>query len=379
VYEFCRTAHLSRRSLKKKFVEVQTRQATMNQNDGCGKTSGAFLHLVSSPELTLSICHFLGTSSSYDLACASQLSDEVVSSIMLYLKKLLTPRICVVGGRVGMRVLDAVQAFDPATGSWEILSPMHGGRNGCGSVVCRDHLYTIGGRNAQGKVTTDMQKYDFAKKRWFELPNLQSAREKFACVHIRGGIYIAGGWGGAAGSLAQADYFDPQTRKWSSLPPLPQPRYACGGATMQGCLFVAGGLGNVDQALNDVDVYDTRVGKWTSLPPMPTPRFDCAVAATGGRLFVIGGRNNLGQISDVVECFNPETRAWETLPPLVAPRFGCGASAVENKLYVFGGWDVDAVSRVEELDLSAEKLEWSSRLPPMPTARGGCYVTLLSR
>merc|ERR1719313_827639 len=120
------------------------------------KASNPLLDLVGSPGLTLSICHFLGTTSARDLACVSTLSEETVHQIMSHLKKLLPPQICVVGGRVGMKVLDAIQAFDPATSSWKILKPMQSSRNGCGAVAYRDHLYIMGGRNDQGKVSKDV-------------------------------------------------------------------------------------------------------------------------------------------------------------------------------------------------------------------------------
>lgn len=176
------------------------------------------------------------------------------------------------------------------------------------------------------------------------------------------------------------EHFDPASGKWTSLPSIPTARYACGGVAIGGCLYVIGGLSNSDQALNTLEAYDPQLGKWSLLPPMPTARFDCAVAELGGQLFVIGGRNNLGQILNIVECYNPKKGTWTTLPELVAPRFGCGASSIGNTLYVFGGWDVDAVSRVEELDLGCGKeLTWNSKLPTMPTARGGCAVTVISR
>lgn len=164
------------------------------------------------------------------------------------------------------------------------------------------------------------------------------------------------------------------------MPNIPTARYACGGVAINGCLYVAGGLSNSDQALAALEVYDPETGKWSSQPPMPTARFDCAAAELQGRLVVIGGRNNLGQIMDTVECFDPQKGTWETMPPLVAPRFGCGASSVGDTLYVFGGWEVDAVSRVEELSLGAGKTwSWTTRPTAMPTARGGCAVAILSR
>lgn len=388
VYGFRGMYHLSRRSPKKTGVaaSLTTREKDIPAVDyehhghDDANASNPFLHLVSSPELTLSICHFVGTASSKDCGCVSQLSNEVVSTIMHHLRKLLPPQICVVGGRADMKVRAAIEAYTPATDSWEIFKPMQSGRNGCGAVVCREQLYTIGGRNAEGKVSSDTQRYDLAKDEWVDLPSLHVGREKFACAQIGGGIYIAGGWGGKSGILDQTEYFDPDSGQWTSLPPLPQARYACGGVAMHGCLYVVGGLGDAEhQALSNVDVYDPWAGKWTSLPPLSKPRFDCAVAAMGGRLIVIGGRDNVREVSDAVECFDPVTGTWETLPSLVAPRFGCNASTVGNKLYVFGGWDTDAVSRIEELDFSNEKLEWNSSLSSMPTARGGCAVTVLSQ
>eukprot|EP00746_Dinoflagellata_sp_MGD_P141003 gnl/MRDRNA2_/MRDRNA2_74176_c0_seq2.p1 gnl/MRDRNA2_/MRDRNA2_74176_c0~~gnl/MRDRNA2_/MRDRNA2_74176_c0_seq2.p1 ORF type:complete len:390 (+),score=50.53 gnl/MRDRNA2_/MRDRNA2_74176_c0_seq2:74-1243(+) len=370
VYGFRGISHLSQRSLEKKFLEVQATVEHVNK-------SSQVIHLVGSPELALSVCHFLGMTSSKNWACVSKLSAEVVSTIMLHLQRLLPPRICVVGGRLGMKVHDAIEAFNPATSSWEVLKPMQSGRNGCGAVVYHGQLYIVGGRNAQGRISSDVQRYDLAKDEWVDLPNLQIGREKFACAQIKGGIYVAGGWGGAAGNLSQAEYFDPNSGEWTCLPPLPQARYSCGGVAFNGCLYVIGGLGDSDQALNNVDVYDPQSRVWASLPPMPTPRFDCAVAVVGGQLIVIGGRDSSRHISDVVECFDPVTGTWRSLPPLLTPRFGCCASAAGTKLYVIGGWCCDAVSSVDALDFSNERLEWDTTTTSIPTARGGCAVAML--
>jgi len=340
--------------------------------------------LIESSGLALSICHCLGQSSSKDLACVAPVLRVSVSVIMPYLKTLLPPLICIVGGRDGLKVQNDVHAFDQLTSSWESLKPMASARNGCGAVVCRDKLYAVGGRNELGKVSAEVQLYDETQKQWIFLANMQMEREKFACVEIRGGIYVTGGWGGKARELKLTEHFDPDRGKWTSLAPMPTARSSCGAAAINSCMYVAGGLSGRDEALAVLEVYNPETNTWKSMPPMPTPRFDCGVAAQGGRLIVAGGRsttNNLGEVLDVVECFDPHKGTWESLPPLVAPRFGCGAASVGDKVFVFGGWDdVGAVSRVEALELGPEKIStWNSKLPVMPTVRGGCAVTVLSR
>jgi len=334
--------------------------------------------------LALPVCHSLGQSSSKDLACVAHAFRESVSVIMPYLKTLLPPLICIVGGRDGLKVQNDVQAFDQSNSSWEALKPMASARNGCGAVVCRDKLYAVGGRNDLGKVSAEVQLYDEIQKQWVYLANMKAEREKFACVEIRGGIYVAGGWGGKARELQKTEYYDPDHGKWTSLAPMPTARSACGGAAINGCMYVVGGLNSKDEALDILEVYNPETNTWRSLPPMPTARFDCGVTALGGKLIVVGGRSttgNLGEVLDVVQCFDPQKGTWESLPALVAPRFGCGAASVGDKVFVFGGWDdVGAVSRVEELDLApGKKPTWNSKLPVMPTVRGGCAVTVLSR
>jgi hypothetical protein len=119
---------------------------------------------------------------------------------------------------------------------------------------------------------------------------------------------------------------------------------------------------------------------WESLPSGP-PVQGMNLAEYDGKVYRIGGmqpQNKPGEpevvqsIADAAR-FDPATGKWEPLPPLPAPRSSHDVVVINTKLYVMGGWTLKGKdktewpSTMEVLDLSAEKLAWTS--VPVPFTR----------
>ena len=59
----------------------------------------------------------------------------------------LSPKLYMVGGRNGLRTLNSVDSYDPATNVWETVSPMCSFRHGVGVAVLGGSMYAVGGHD----------------------------------------------------------------------------------------------------------------------------------------------------------------------------------------------------------------------------------------
>lgn len=164
---------------------------------------------------------------------------------------------------------------------------------------------------------------------------------------------------------------------------LPEAASSFGEVVSDGWLYVYGGH------IAHTHVYSTEAvsgrferlnlsdGKWEVLPGGPALQ-GMNLAAYDGKIYRIGGmepRNKPGEkqaISSVADCarFDPPTKSWEPLPALPEPRSSHDFAVVGNKLIVVGGWTLNGpagekwLDTVEQLDLSAKRLEWKSMKQP---------------
>lgn len=60
---------------------------------------------------------------------------------------ILNSRIYVVGGRDGLRTLNSVDSYDPATNSWDCVTPMCSYRHGVGVAAMSGPMYAVGGHD----------------------------------------------------------------------------------------------------------------------------------------------------------------------------------------------------------------------------------------
>lgn len=65
-----------------------------------------------------------------------------------------------------------VQRFDPTTGKWKELAPMHQPRSGHTCAVTSNYLIACLGGEATGVVFDTAEAYDVEKDRWVGLPSL---------------------------------------------------------------------------------------------------------------------------------------------------------------------------------------------------------------
>jgi Kelch motif len=185
--------------------------------------------------------------------------------------------------------VDALQRYDPPTGSWSSL-PGSGVPRGAASLAAVGcSLYAIGGASA-GHALNLVQAYDIRRGSWRTVASLQVAREHLAAVAI-GRRILAFGGRDAGRNLDAVEELNTRGGKWRPRPPLPTPRSGFGAAVVDGWAVVVGGeqLSEGDQTIAVVEAFDPRSRRWRKLPALPTPRHGLGVASRGGLVFALEG------------------------------------------------------------------------------------------
>lgn len=138
-----------------------------------------------------------------------------------------------IGGGAGPSQLSTsiVEAYDPATNTWHGLAPMPTPRTRLAAVTGPDgRIYALGGftGGTYGEAETPLatvEAYTPATNSWQVLASMPTPRVHFAAgVGIDGRIYAFGGWN-AAGlpAMASVEAYTPATNTWEVVANLPGP------------------------------------------------------------------------------------------------------------------------------------------------------------
>jgi hypothetical protein len=197
---------------------------------------------------------------------------------------------------------DALQRFDPDTGSWTLL-PGSGVPRGAATLTAVGcTLYAIGGASA-GTAQRRVQAYDIRSDRWRRVPSLRIAREHLASVAI-GARILAFGGRDSGGNLDTVEELDTRGGKWRRRPAVPTPRSGFGAAAVRGWVVLVGGeeLSEGTDTIRHVEAFDPRSRRWRKLPGMRTPRHGLGVVSRGLQAFAIeGGPRPGGSFSAALE------------------------------------------------------------------------------
>lgn len=172
------------------------------------------------------------------------------------------------------------------------LTEMATARSSHGVVVCKDKLYVVGGKDAEGTVLDSVEVYDFASEAWGILPvPMPQARTSInnAVVQHKGKVYVVGGLGWRGEYLQRVAVYDIAAEEWSVLPAeMMENRRAHAAAVHGNQIYLLGGVGHT--TLRSVEVYDIAAGEWSMISvEMQVARSAFAAAMHGDNLYAIGG------------------------------------------------------------------------------------------
>lgn len=259
-------------------------------------------------------------------------------------------KVYVFGGRYetttgGGGGLDRVDAYDPATRAWALVSSLPGGARWdlSGTAGLDGKIYVLGGQDGGPNPVKRADAYDPATQTWTQLPDLPSTRlfafGMGATTGTDGKIYAISGF-----FETEVDAYDPANpaQGWQRKAPLPTQRRYLGAATgRDGTIYAIGGLLMSGLPTDEVNAYNPATNTWSALPPLLTPRYAPA-ATTGhdGRIYVIGGVGPInGANTDEVEVFDPATQTWTVMGAhLPSSRDSLAATTgADGTIYALGG------------------------------------------
>ncbi|HEY2532298.1 MAG TPA: kelch repeat-containing protein [Xanthobacteraceae bacterium] len=222
--------------------------------------------------------------------------------------------------------------YDPATDSWQALAPMPTPRGAGQAVEVGGTIYVIGGvqSNKPGNpgapialgsndqiVLGTVEAYNPATNTWQPRAPMPTARNHFFADAVNGKIYAIDGRIGT-GFVTKSDVidlveeYDPATDHWSYAGRTPTPRGDVTGGEHNGRLYVAGGeFQDLERKMTfwAVEAFNPATGGWRRLPHMQIARHGFAAAVLGSQLHVMGG----GFQSDGMPAVDPTTASHEVI------------------------------------------------------------------
>ncbi|MBN2499334.1 MAG: Ig-like domain repeat protein [Anaerolineales bacterium] len=307
------------------------------------------------------------TAEIYDpVSGAWALTGEMNDDRYTYTASLLDNGLVVVAGGYstssGENILDKVEVFDPAAGTWRETAELSVVRMIHQAVVLDGELLVIGGYS-DPYITNTAELFDVSTETWSIIGSTSfSVWEHTATLLSDGRILVAGGreYGplgdseyypfanivdpvtnlttlvgdmvvargihtatllddgrvlvvgglGNSGDLAggSAEVFDPATKTWTEVGSLSNGRYGhTATRLLDGRVLVAGGSSGADST----EIFDPTSNTWSAGDSMHTPRSNhTATLLPDGRVLVAGGANQLTGATDSAEIYDPDTNTW---------------------------------------------------------------------
>jgi hypothetical protein len=270
-------------------------------------------------------------------------------------------RVLLAGGSdlgAGGAIVGTLEIYDPQTMSFELLTgSLQVPRAAHTATKLSDgRVLIVGGTNAAGQVTQAVEIFDPASGSTSLVGGMNRPRVTHSATLLPDGrLFVAGGLSfvnpsdqfATLGSTEDTtEIFDPNTASWTFGPTLPK-RLSGHGAALgnDGRVLIAGGL-EVDFIFGlpfptvtaAARRFDPASGAFVPAAALPSPRvFHVLAAEDDGRIVSVGGANLVGlgyQILNLVQRYDPAGNTWSSLPSLARAR------AYPNLVRSDSGWVV---------------------------------------
>ena len=201
-------------------------------------------------------------------------------------------------------------AYDPAGDQWSQKSSMPAPTGAMGIGVVDGKIYVIGGLSGSQAVNFVFE-YDPATNTWDDLTPtspMPTPRDHFVAATLSGRIHCIGGRQKDINSIVNVhEVFDPATQLWETHAPMPTARAGFSAAVLNGKILIIGGEGanNAPGVFSDNEEYDPATNTWRRLSPMTAPRHSTQAAVIDGVVYVPAGSPSQGRtFTDVHEGFS---------------------------------------------------------------------------
>lgn len=222
---------------------------------------------------------------------------------------------------------------------WESLVSLDSPRSNMAVTTFEEKIIIIGGHSDSG-VLDAVEAYDPATNTWTALKRKPTAVYDASAAVIGEKIYVPGGTTSSGLPTAIVEMFNPRKNSWEKCADLPLAISRYGLASYEGQLYLFGGWDST-KPLDIVLRYDPIADAWYQGSPMPTARFHAAAIATGGEIFVMGGSDGKGNLN-ANESYSPykqleNEEPWLINPDLPEKLSGYSAVKMYDKISILGG------------------------------------------
>jgi len=247
-----------------------------------------------------------------------------------------------IGGWDGSRNVPTVEAYDPATDMWTTKADMPTARTLSAIAVVDEIIYVIGGVFGEVedieavediRILSAVEAYDPATDTWTKKADMPTARAYLAACVVDGRIYVSGGSLTYEDPMPMAvptvEVYDPATDTWTQASDMPWARRSHTASVVAGKIYIIGGLdeeviklfeeGKIEldkvlELFSTVDVYNPATDTWTTAADLPNGRNGPTAAVVDGKIYIIGGMwGPEGTKLSTVEEYAPDLRDFSNV------------------------------------------------------------------
>jgi N-acetylneuraminic acid mutarotase len=255
---------------------------------------------------------------------------------------------CSTGESMTNNAVNYTEEYDPTLNAWISRADMPTARALFGTAVYGGKIFCIGGYNGADVFTGPKswdwkteyynvganEVYDPATDTWQTLTPLPTPRYKVATNIVDGKIYVIGGH--SMSNLYKTEnvveVYDPITNSWTTKTPAPLPVGLYASAVVDYKIYVLGTNPNATWQFN-IMVYDPATDIWTIKSKTPLHYGTTAAATTG--------ENALKRIyyfdENRTDIYNPTTDTWSAGTASPTIRLISKAVTVNDAIYLVGG------------------------------------------
>jgi hypothetical protein len=252
-------------------------------------------------------------------------------------------KVVIAGGRNKDGVLNSVEMFSLATGTWTPLQPMRTRRSSASSVVHKNHIFVVGGFDGHWvklmeKLSLNAVHVDQSIP-WENVPAELPGQSAGQCsVVYNGRLIVIGGVDAntiaCSDSITEISPVPPYTSKL--LATMQQRKWYHGVAIFGDKILIVGGRDR--SSIRNVVMYNITKNECQELAPLPYPVCEMATVKWGDdNVMIMGGTDSDNKPLNKVLMYNIKTQKSHMLPDMKYKRKGCVAAVVRDTVIVMGG------------------------------------------
>jgi YVTN family beta-propeller protein len=217
----------------------------------------------------------------------------------------------------------SAEIFDPATGLWTTVAPMHIRRVGHVALALNDGRVLVAGGANYAQYESTAEVYSPSLNVWTTVESMSTQRYAGAGQQLPDGRVLITG-GRFFSPQRSSEIFNPQTNTWSSAGEMSDDRWFFALTRLSDGRLMALGGGNALTQLDTADIYDPSTGQWTAADSMNHARADHSeTLLSDGHILAVGGYRDGGtQILSSAEIWGVATPTSLVLDPVSGPFAG---------------------------------------------------------